>query len=68
MTKQTAALRCPCGYGIQCKIQHHGEQLSSVAFFDDEEVSATFGKRVEHCPACEQKIELYRLLSKSRPR
>jgi hypothetical protein len=66
MVKQTAALRCPCGYGIRCEIWCHGEYLGTVAFFDDDELKReTFGERVEHCPACEQRIVFHRLLSKA---
>jgi hypothetical protein len=39
--------------------------LGTVAFFDIEPTSATFGERIEHFPGCEQKSELHGLSSKA---
>ncbi len=67
MTNEEAALRCPCGYGIRCRIRREGERLGAFVFFDDEEASETRGERIARCPGCSRRIEFHLLSARHRP-
>lgn len=56
--------RCACGYRIGCELWVEGERLGVVRLFDNEEASETYGERLERCPRCGIKVELWELLSK----
>jgi DNA-directed RNA polymerase subunit RPC12/RpoP len=53
-----ARLHCVCGHRILCKVTSGGEHIGSVAFFDDEETSETYGQQVERCPDCGELLGL----------
>jgi len=58
------ALACLCGYPVACRLLREGERLGYLVFFDDEPAGSTFGRQIEHCPTCTQKLALHRLLSR----
>jgi hypothetical protein len=61
------ATQCPCGHGISCILERHGERLGLLAFFDDEPASSTCGERVEQCPGCGKRLAIYNLLLPKTP-
>ena len=50
MPKETVALRCVCAYGIFVELRGEDEYLGTAAFFDNEEVSETYGQQIRECP------------------
>ena len=62
MQEEVVTLRCPCGYAILCEVQSFVERTGTVAFFDDESTSETYGKRVRSCPGCGEHLEFLTLL------
>jgi hypothetical protein len=56
------ALCHSCAYPLACEVEREGERLGSLAFFDDESASSTYGERIEHCPRCGLRLALHNLL------
>ena len=57
-----AQLLCKCGYSICCTVRRERERLGFLVFFDDEEVSETYGERVACCPGCDARLDCHLLL------
>jgi hypothetical protein len=60
-----AILQCACGYAILCEVRRLGERVGTLAFFDHDPTSETYGERVKSCPGCDVHLELPRLLLKN---
>lgn len=61
-TEEAARLLCKeCGHSLCCALRREGEHLGFLVFFDDEEVSETYGERVACCPGCDARLD-YNLL------
>ena len=57
-------LLCKCNYKVRCEVMSYGERLGVLAFFDDEETSATQGERIWNCPGCRSTLRLLDLQAK----
>lgn len=62
MQEEAVTLCCPCGYAILCEVRRLVERMGTVAFFDGESTSETYGERVRNCPGCGEQLEFLTLL------
>ena len=62
MQEEVVTLRCPCGYAILCEVWRLVERMGTVAFFDDESTSETYGERIRNCPGYGEQLEFLTLL------
>jgi hypothetical protein len=63
---EATRLVCSCAHRLVCALEHQGEQLSFLAFFDNEPDSETHGDRVRGClrdsvPGCGERLGLITL-------
>ena len=65
MQEEAVTPRCPCGYAILCEVRRMVECMGTVAYFDDESTSETYGERVRNCPGCGEQLEFHTLLLKN---
>ena len=54
---------CACGHRHFFELEHAGERLGFLNFFDDEHMSLTYGQRIENCPSCGKHLGLLALLA-----
>jgi hypothetical protein len=58
---------CGCGHRVSYELRRHGERLGTVAFFDEEPASETYGERVGRCPGCAERLGVHALFGKGPP-
>jgi hypothetical protein len=58
----TQLLYKKCGHGISCGVRGEGERLGFLVYFDDQEVSETYGEQIACCPRCGARPDHHLLL------
>lgn len=66
LQRDGTVLLCHCGHKIYCKVRAEGVRLGFLAFFDDLEVSETYGEQVSYCPGCDARLGHHLLLQATR--